>query len=190
MVNPDRNLLICPKCGHEEKTASLSNPVPPEPKPFRSEEEDDFTYGSTPGLSLKNTAENSAEVGRRLLAGWTMLAESCPQCLIPLMRKSGETECVGCGTKETKNSQKTKGSNPSQATTTTPQPLLSKIKVPEAPKAPSGSSEGEIEAVVKRVLALRLKEIETNSALSNQDKLLLIAESLKIVNLQSIPKGW
>ena len=41
----------------------------------------------------------SASMGELLLSGWTMLAEGCAQCHVPLMRNPNGLEdfCVGCG---------------------------------------------------------------------------------------------
>jgi uncharacterized Zn finger protein (UPF0148 family) len=44
----------------------------------------------------------SAQMGSLLLAGWTMLAESCQDCACPLMREPGSGDqrdelCVSCG---------------------------------------------------------------------------------------------
>lgn len=42
----------------------------------------------------------SSEMGRLLLLGWTMLADSCADCAVPLMRDPrGDHDelCVGCG---------------------------------------------------------------------------------------------
>lgn len=38
----------------------------------------------------------SANMGSLLLQGWTMLADSCPVCGVPLMRRDTETVCVNC----------------------------------------------------------------------------------------------
>ncbi|TFJ80918.1 hypothetical protein NSK_007561 [Nannochloropsis salina CCMP1776] len=62
-------------------------------------------------LSREKRRENaSAATGQRLLQGWVMGAESCPECLVPLMREGGRGggvgggqeevwECVGCTTR-------------------------------------------------------------------------------------------
>jgi len=62
-------------------------------------------------LSREKRRENaSAAMGQRLLQGWVMGAESCPECLVPLMREGGRGggvgrgqeevwECVGCITR-------------------------------------------------------------------------------------------
>lgn len=38
----------------------------------------------------------SANMGSLLLQGWTMLADACPDCGVPLMRRDAETVCVNC----------------------------------------------------------------------------------------------
>jgi len=38
-------------------------------------------------------------MGALLLTGWTMLAEACLTCNIPLMRKNDVTKCVLCSPK-------------------------------------------------------------------------------------------
>lgn len=39
----------------------------------------------------------SKKIGEKLLHGWTMLNESCNDCLAPLMKsKKGEKICFGC----------------------------------------------------------------------------------------------
>jgi len=45
------------------------------------------------------SASSSATMGDLLLGGWTMLAEGCPTCHVPLMRdpSSQEDVCVECG---------------------------------------------------------------------------------------------
>lgn len=35
-------------------------------------------------------------MGDYLLSGWTMTAEHCSKCILPLLRKNGEIICVGC----------------------------------------------------------------------------------------------
>jgi len=39
-------------------------------------------------------------MGQLLLQGWAMMAESCPDCFVPIMknRKQNEEVCVICGT--------------------------------------------------------------------------------------------
>ncbi len=38
----------------------------------------------------------SKSIGDYLLSGWTMLAEHCEKCLIPIMEKNDEKICVKC----------------------------------------------------------------------------------------------
>lgn len=46
----------------------------------------------------KKANELSKKTGELLLQGWTMLGDSCFDCLFPLMRsRQGQTVCVGCG---------------------------------------------------------------------------------------------
>jgi len=47
---------------------------------------------------MSTTSKVSAELGQKLLQGWTMLAESCNDCNVPLMEKKKDQiiVCVGC----------------------------------------------------------------------------------------------
>ena len=56
---------------------------------------DDLDYLQKPPVKTRNDA-NLKAVGDKLLEGWTMLAESCLDCFVPLMKKNGQTMCVGC----------------------------------------------------------------------------------------------
>jgi uncharacterized Zn finger protein (UPF0148 family) len=56
-----------------------------------------FSLDSETTEAMAPTA--SASMGELLLGGWTMLAEGCEQCHVPLMRNPNGQEdvCVGCG---------------------------------------------------------------------------------------------
>jgi uncharacterized Zn finger protein (UPF0148 family) len=47
----------------------------------------------------KKDADSSMAMSELLLKGWSMLAESCPDCYVPIMRSRDKSEqkCVGCG---------------------------------------------------------------------------------------------
>lgn len=50
-----------------------------------------------PVFSTKKRDDSSSKLAKKLLEGWTMLEECCPDCLIPLMRpRKGPAVCVGC----------------------------------------------------------------------------------------------
>jgi uncharacterized Zn finger protein (UPF0148 family) len=52
----------------------------------------------------------SQELGRMLLGGWTMMQDTCPQCLVvPLMMKDGKYFCVGCNTDTTRTIKQEQG---------------------------------------------------------------------------------
>lgn len=52
-----------------------------------------------PRSEVASSSNTSKSMGDYLLRGWTMLADNCPRCKIPLMRKpeAGTMHCVSCG---------------------------------------------------------------------------------------------
>eukprot|EP00798_Chlamydomonas_sp_ICE-L_P015796 gene15796-21920_t len=51
-----------------------------------------------PVHAVMSSKDVSKDMGQLLLKGWTMLAENCPPCQVPLMRdpKSKDRLCVNC----------------------------------------------------------------------------------------------
>lgn len=84
---------------------------------------------AAPAVKKKSRAAAEAVMGERLLQGWAMLAEECPNagCCFPLMRdRSRKTTCVACG------------SNGVAAAAVTPPPAAAAA----APAAPAGVATG------------------------------------------------
>ena len=48
----------------------------------------------------KKDADSSKAMSELLMQGWSMLADTCPDCFVPIMRSRDKKEdkCVGCGT--------------------------------------------------------------------------------------------
>ncbi|KAH7105690.1 hypothetical protein BKA62DRAFT_690562 [Auriculariales sp. MPI-PUGE-AT-0066] len=89
--------------GSDHPSTSRSSTPPTDP-PSRSSSPG-FPLVETPAMIARRAASDraSAEIGRRLLQGWTMLQDSCstPSCYgAPLMRQPGsvgqQTQCVVC----------------------------------------------------------------------------------------------
>ncbi len=45
---------------------------------------------------LQQKPDHSKAMSSKLIQGWTMLEECCPDCFIPIMRKGKESICVSC----------------------------------------------------------------------------------------------
>ncbi|KAJ1556029.1 hypothetical protein HK405_008577 [Cladochytrium tenue] len=84
---------------------SFGAPQGPDPADAHADDLDDDHDHDASMLSRPPTATTSSAVGtnasallgQRLMLGWTMLAESCPRCVVvPLMRRGEVTECVVC----------------------------------------------------------------------------------------------
>lgn len=104
--------LQCEKTLHFERVQPEEQPSPSKiqtlENPVRKREKD----------------QTSGKLAEKLLEGWTMLEECCPDCLVPLMRpKKGAAVCVSCGFEWDKT--KTKKPEP-QAERIENQELLSK----------------------------------------------------------------
>uniref|UniRef100_A0A7S2KKL1 Uncharacterized protein n=1 Tax=Leptocylindrus danicus TaxID=163516 RepID=A0A7S2KKL1_9STRA len=107
----------CPTCGiplmshHQiESTAECPLCGPPPPVPVPEEAPAPVVpvviSGNQVLLSVKEEADDvqsrrekaSAEIGNRLLSGWTLVEETkCGECSLPVLQKDGIEECVICG---------------------------------------------------------------------------------------------
>lgn len=90
LYNPEDDTFHCIQC---EKTLDLQ--VQQQPKASSSTKEEFLLHKND--VSQKKRNDSSAKLAQKLLEGYTMLEECCPDCLIPLMRpRKGNAVCVGC----------------------------------------------------------------------------------------------
>ena len=108
LFNPETDTFHCVKCDRPLPEFQRSSPMPPvkcvpEEKKFE-EIEEKVNFG-------KNTRKNdsSSKLAQKLLEGWSMLEECCPDCFVPLMKpRKGPALCVSCGFEWDKDHKNTK----------------------------------------------------------------------------------
>ncbi|KAI9188284.1 hypothetical protein H9P43_002675 [Blastocladiella emersonii ATCC 22665] len=117
--------------------------------------------------------EPSQLIGQRMLQGWTLLNETCPQCdAVPLVGKGNDKECVSCGPAVLAAAEPTPVVSSGSARAPTPAPApapapaaraASPVRFPAAAPAPVARSVvhlaeptpalGQLAAVVDRKIA-------------------------------------
>lgn len=67
----------------------------------------------------KKADKATGVIGQKLLEGWAMLAESCSDCLVPLMKykRDGTIKCFGCDKTFNPEKKETKGKSQSHQKT-------------------------------------------------------------------------
>lgn len=76
----------------------------------------------------KKAQRKENQMSSYLLSGWTMTADHCEKCLIPLLKKNQEIICVNCSFEEKQEELKKSVNVPSQGN------LQSERRIPEASK--------------------------------------------------------
>ena len=110
MISPSLKDFFCCKCNKSveieieeeevENKSSVLNNLKQEDKINKQEE----TFNEIDYKNLKKqqeiisnkTNQSSKKMSDKLLKGWTMLEDCCPDCFVPLMKKKNEIMCVGC----------------------------------------------------------------------------------------------
>lgn len=91
LYNPEASTFHCINC---EKLLDFE--IKPENLLKNAEQQEN--PANIPAFSAKKRDDSSSKLAKKLLEGWTMLEECCPDCLIPLMKpRKGPAICVGCG---------------------------------------------------------------------------------------------
>ena len=108
--------MLCVSCGYSDPPVSDVNnhPIPPISKPasdnnvMNIDPRNDSSLNNNNNKFHQEEGDASVQIGRKLLMGWTLLADVCTSkvCMggVPLMMsKEGQLQCVQCGWKEDDN---------------------------------------------------------------------------------------